>query len=126
MDIVEKILTKLFIDNLYIHYFFRCHNMPNRSFFIKGRQFHICARCTGIFFGIIFFPLLILFPVKIISIYIIFATSFITIDGLTQFFKLRESNNFLRLITGILFGIAVPNAIIIFFKIILHKLHALE
>ena len=25
-----------------------CHQMPERSFFIKGYQFPVCARCTGV------------------------------------------------------------------------------
>ena len=25
-----------------------CHQMPERSFFINGFQFPVCARCTGV------------------------------------------------------------------------------
>lgn len=25
-----------------------CHQMPERSFFISGYQFPVCARCTGV------------------------------------------------------------------------------
>lgn len=28
-----------------------CHQMPERSFSYKGKQFPVCARCTGIFIG---------------------------------------------------------------------------
>src|SRR5207248_3168461 len=28
-----------------------CHQIPERSFFIDGHPFAICARCTGIYFG---------------------------------------------------------------------------
>lgn len=28
-----------------------CHQMAERSFFYKGRQFPVCARCTGVFIG---------------------------------------------------------------------------
>lgn len=28
-----------------------CHQMPERSFFIRGKQFPVCARCTGVFLG---------------------------------------------------------------------------
>ncbi len=28
-----------------------CHQMPERSFFYKGYQFPLCARCTGVFAG---------------------------------------------------------------------------
>ncbi|MBQ3473297.1 MAG: DUF2085 domain-containing protein, partial [Methanobrevibacter sp.] len=26
-----------------------CHRMHERSFFIKGHQFPVCARCTGFY-----------------------------------------------------------------------------
>lgn len=28
-----------------------CHQMPERSFFYKGKQFPVCARCTGVSIG---------------------------------------------------------------------------
>ena len=28
-----------------------CHQMPERSFFIRGKQFPVCARCTGVMIG---------------------------------------------------------------------------
>lgn len=28
-----------------------CHQLPDRSLFIKGRQFPVCARCTGVWLG---------------------------------------------------------------------------
>jgi uncharacterized membrane protein len=34
---------------LNLHYF--CHQIPERSFFIAGHQFAVCARCTGIYAG---------------------------------------------------------------------------
>ena len=39
-----------------------CHQQPERSFFIAGQQFAVCARCTGIYAGLaagaICYPLL--------------------------------------------------------------------
>jgi uncharacterized membrane protein len=34
-----------------------CHQMPERSFFIAGHQFAVCARCTGLYFGFAVFAL---------------------------------------------------------------------
>jgi len=31
-----------------------CHQNPARSFFIKGHQAIVCARCTGLYFGFFF------------------------------------------------------------------------
>ena len=28
-----------------------CHQMPERTFFYKGKQFPVCARCTGVIIG---------------------------------------------------------------------------
>src|SRR5260370_15307247 len=28
-----------------------CHQLPERSFFIAGHQFAVCARCTGLYAG---------------------------------------------------------------------------
>ena len=28
-----------------------CHQMPERSFFYKGKQFPVCSRCTGVCLG---------------------------------------------------------------------------
>jgi len=28
-----------------------CHQLPERSFFYKGKQFPVCARCTGVCIG---------------------------------------------------------------------------
>jgi len=28
-----------------------CHQRPERSFFFRGHQFAVCARCTGLYFG---------------------------------------------------------------------------
>ena len=33
--------------------FFGCHCRPDRSFFYKGKQFPVCARCTGELAGIL-------------------------------------------------------------------------
>src|ERR1700674_542860 len=38
-----------------------CHQLPERSFFIEGHPFAVCARCTGIYagfaFGSVLYPL---------------------------------------------------------------------
>jgi len=38
-----------------------CHQLPERSFFIAGHQFAVCARCTGLYLGfmlaVLFYPL---------------------------------------------------------------------
>lgn len=88
-----------------------CHRRPDRSFFFRGHQFPVCSRCTGLIIGSAFFmiysylnPLNYTFNTLIVSI--ILQLPYI-IDGTTQYFNLRESNNILRLITGLLGGVGI-------------------
>ena len=96
-----------------------CHRIPERSFFIKGHQFPVCARCTGFYTGLIVFLIWnYVYPINydintlIISIVLMIP---VTCDGLTQYFGPRESTNNLRFITGFIGGIGL----IIFLKIII-------
>ena len=86
-----------------------CHRLPERSFFYKGHQFPVCARCTGLYTGMaIFFVYLYFNPIKIDVSYLIISIILNVpcfIDGFTQKLKLRESNNYLRLVTGLLAGV---------------------
>ncbi len=103
---MKKLFILLWIKAMRIGYAGGCHQIPERSFFIKGWQFPVCARCTGILLGQIIF--LILFLVKIyIPIYLCFVFLFIMfLDWLIQYLELKQSTNIRRLITGTLAGIA--------------------
>jgi len=84
----------------------RCHQKPERSFFIRNRQLPLCARCCGILLGIVLSPIALLFTVNGY-----FATMLLMpciVDGGTQAVNLRQSNHCLRFVSGILFGIAFP------------------
>lgn len=83
-----------------------CHRKPERSFFYKGKQFPVCARCTGFYIGYLTLPI---FTFSIWQpswwiVILLFAPA--TVDGLTQAYMNRESNNWLRLITGTAAGIS--------------------
>lgn len=87
-----------------------CHQKPERSILIKNRKIPLCARCLGFYTGLIFGLLLYFFEIYKISLEQIIILLVITIlpmaiDGTTQFLGKRESNNKLRLFTGILCGI---------------------
>lgn len=80
-----------------------CHQMPERSFFIKGKQFPICARCTGVLIGnliayIMFFIYQLPPNLCVIGCAIMFT------DWFVQYIGIRESTNVRRLITGIIGG----------------------
>ena len=97
---------------------FLCHRMPERSFHYKNHQFPVCARCTGFYTGLIvfliynyFYPVNYSLNLFIISVLLLIPTG---IDGFTQLMDLRESNNNIRFITGLIGGIGL----IIFMKIV--------
>jgi uncharacterized membrane protein len=92
--------------------------MPERSFFWKGKQFPVCARCTGIHLGYLTFPLF-MFNVFTLNIWWTVALILPTyIDGLTQAFFKRESTNILRVMTGLMAGIGGMSLVAIIGKFI--------
>ena len=73
-----------------------CHRLPERSFFIKGHQFPVCARCTGFYISL---AILVLGGIFLCMPFIV--------DGFTQYWGFRQSTNLLRLITGLLGTIGI-------------------
>lgn len=84
-----------------------CHQMPERSFFYKGYQFPVCARCTGVIIGEIITIILLLFRIKVHVTTAILLLFIMGIDWFVQFINLLQSNNIRRLITGISGGIGL-------------------
>lgn len=85
---------------------FFCHRIPERSFFIKGRQFPICARCTGILVGY-FIGILYLLVASKYNLILEFSLMIpLAIDGIGQYLGFWISTNRRRFITGILAGIS--------------------
>lgn len=80
-----------------------CHRMPERSFFFRGHQFPVCARCTGVAIGQ--FSAIIINFIKPVSPHL--AISLLGIMGIdwgVQEFGIKESNNTKRFVTGLLGG----------------------
>ena len=88
-----------------------CHRKPERSFFIRGHQFPVCARCTGFYISLVlYFIYTYFFYVDYSSLLLTIAILLLVpaeIDGFTQLLELRESNNTLRLITGLMGGLGL-------------------
>ena len=86
-----------------------CHQREDRSFKIKGWQFPICSRCTGILVGQLLGILIYIFhfriPIYISCIFLII----MFLDWYIQYKKIKESTNIRRFITGTLAGIAQIN-----------------
>lgn len=81
-----------------------CHQMAERSFYFKGYQFPICARCTGMIIGEMLALITFFFGYKInINTCIIMIIPMV-LDGTIQFRTKYTSNNLKRITTGIVFG----------------------
>ena len=91
----------------FFHKYWGCHQMATRSFFFKGFQFPLCARCTGILAGEIVACLLLLCNIHIdvfIAVLLICPT---VLDGMIQLLGKYESTNFKRLFSGLIAGIGL-------------------
>ncbi|MBW9221043.1 DUF2085 domain-containing protein [Methanothermococcus sp. SCGC AD-155-M21] len=103
---IDRLLS-LLIYSIYSHI---CHQMPERSFYIFNHKMAVCARCFGIYTGILFGMLIYPIVWRLNNFktpnrwYLIVALIPMGIDGTTQLIGLRESFNELRIITGFLGG----------------------
>lgn len=89
-----------------------CNQYPTHCFEILGTNMGLCARCQLLYFGFLaIFITNIKYPfrvnaIKAAALFVVFALP-MTIDGLTQYFNYRVSNNVLRSVTGFFGGIGV-------------------
>lgn len=89
-----------------------CHRRRDRSFEIFGHVFPLCARCTGISVGIVMVYLLSLLNVVVPPFLAFIFLLPLLLDGFSQVFSLRKSNNTLRLLTGIFFSVGILSLIL--------------
>ena len=83
-----------------------CHQRADRSFFFRGYQFPVCARCTGVLVGyLVAIPSYIVWGTSL-RICIVFA-AIMLLDWVLQYGKLLESTNIRRLVTGICGGYSI-------------------
>lgn len=87
-----------------------CHGRIERSLELFGVPMPICARCAGIYLGLMAglaaFWLVQFVSEKAFRIAAFVAVTPLAIDGLTQLSGLRESTNELRIATGLIAGLA--------------------
>lgn len=83
-----------------------CHQRPDRSFFFRGYQFPVCARCTGLAIGYLASLFLRQFRALAWQQDLLLVIPLI-LDGGTQYLRMRESTQRKRLLTGILCGVGV-------------------
>jgi len=114
--------------NTCIHFFGHglCHQMAERSYHFGGVSWAVCARCSGIYVGLIFalFALLIAYRgaqrhglmLRWYWVFLAAGVAFLGWDGVTSYMHLRETTNLLRWITGI--GMGASLAPLIYFLLI--------
>jgi len=113
---------------IYSYFDYECHQLPERSFYLNGRQLPLCARCTGIitgsFAGQLSYFLLKDFYFKtifeehnfLLAIGILVLGMVpLVVDGGVQLLADYESNNSMRLGTGLLFGFSFSLLVDTFF-----------
>jgi len=84
-----------------------CHQMPERSFFYKGKQFPVCARCTGVFFGHMTAVLFFLCRKKVSFPKCLFLMGIMGLDWGIQETGIMESTNSRRFVTGFCGGLGL-------------------
>lgn len=87
-----------------------CHRKSERCININGKPMRICARCLSMLLGYLSIPLMFHFPMPFwIGV---FCQIPMIADGYTQMKKWRTSNNYLRVITGLISGIGLSICIV--------------
>lgn len=80
-----------------------CHQMPERSFFFKGHQFPVCARCTGVIISA-FLATIVFINKRISKGLCVCMSAVMFMDWLIQRIGIKESTNKRRLVTGLIGG----------------------
>lgn len=91
-----------------------CHQIPSRCFFLFGHPLAVCARCLGIYFG--FLGGLGLYALKRgfqqisvpKTITFILVTAPLVIDALGNLLHIWNTSNWIRFLTGVLWGLILP------------------
>ena len=98
--------------------------MPERSFFVKGYQFPVCARCTGVLISSVLATLLF-FKKKLPISLCVALSSVMLFDWGIQYLKIKESTNIRRLVTGLIGGFGYTTLHLHFYCYIFKKLKEL-
>ena len=92
-----------------------CHTISERSYYINGNQMPFCARDTGLFLGLVLgFAPLLFFRYRINPFLALIGLVPMGVDGGLQLITNYESNNPLRLATGLIGGVALALLLALF------------
>lgn len=108
MEIISRIYC--FIGGLV------CHQIPERTIFIDGMPLPLCARDTGIYLGVFIALIYCIVRGKLksdrvpstrISVLLALLMIPMMIDAVTSYVSMRQTDNIIRLVTGIFFGMPI-------------------
>lgn len=97
-------------QTIYRAFNYVCHQIPERSFFVAGHQFAVCARCTGLYAG--FTVATVIYPL-VRSLrqteaparkWLFIAVTPLAIDFTLGFLAIWNNTHFSRFVTGALLG----------------------
>lgn len=103
---------------LYHFFSFICHQISERSFHVEGEQFGVCARCFGVYSGLLLgfaiYPLWRnIAEIEPLPRFWLFLSLIpITIDWSLTIFGIWENTHLSRLITGLILGVACATFIV--------------
>ena len=92
-----------------------CHQIPERSFTVFGYPTAVCARCLGLYAGMLAGALLypLLGRKSMPAGWVLLAAMApLAVDGFASFVGLWDSGNTVRSATGFAFGLAIPYYVI--------------
>lgn len=98
-----------------------CHQIPDRSFFYKGKQFPVCARCTGVCLGQITALLMPMCRIRIPFQVCISLLGLMGFDWILQESGFRQSTNPRRLLTGFAGGFGLFSLYLLIIRAITGK-----
>lgn len=103
---ISKFFPGIFIDKFYS---LVCHQDPSRTFFISGEKLEVCARCTGIYTGGVFFSFIALFLSEArlrTGRWLIFAMIPMALDVLLYSLGIYSYSRLIAFCTGLILGSA--------------------
>lgn len=100
-----------------------CHQMPERSFFYKGYQFPVCARCTGVIISS-FLAFFIFLKKRISKKLCVILSGVMFLDWFIQYIKIKESTNTRRFITGLIGGFGYATLHLYLYKFIIDSVRS--
>ena len=98
---------------IYLFFSKICHQIPERSFFICGKQLAVCYRWTGLYLGFLIGAILYPFIAKLNRItipsrkYLLVACIPIGIDIFVRIFNIAENTFASRFVTGLILGATI-------------------